>query len=288
MKKIDFVCVGVQKAGTTTLHNILNQNPNLVLPERKETHFFSDEQLFNKGIDTYSNFFKNLNSSKFVGEIDPEYSFSKNAAQRIYEVFGKIKIIIILRNPVERAYSHYLMTKRRGLEDLHFEEAIENEKGRIKTEKDRMHLSYISRGMYLWQVDNYKTIFGSKNVKLIIFEDFIANKDKYIRDISDFIGLPDFPYTTDLKSNPASSPRFKSVQQFIYGESKLKKAIGSLIRSKEVKRRLAQYLESVNLKASRRKVLSNDTKKIIYERFYREEIEKIENKYMLNLSTWKL
>ena len=125
MDKIDFLCIGAQKAGTTTLHDILSQHPNLCLPVKKETHFFSNEELFSKGKKHYSKYFIKYEDYDFFGEVDPEYSYCKDSAKRIYDMFGELKIIFIMRDPVERAYSNYLMTKRRGLEPHSFEDAIE-------------------------------------------------------------------------------------------------------------------------------------------------------------------
>ena len=287
MKKIDFFCVGTQKGGTTTLHDILIQHPDLCLPEKKETHFFSNVNFRSNLKDLYFNNFKNLDSYKFFGEVDPEYSFFSESAKRIYETFGKTKIIFIIRNPVERAFSHYLMTKRRGLEDLTFEKALKVEKERIKTEYGAMHYSYLSRGYYLKQILTFEEFFGAENVKIILFEEFINNTNKIVNEISDFIGLPPFNYYTNKMSNPASSPRFGVVQKFIYKKSKFKNIIGQLIKSKDIKRKIMQSIETLNLKKSKKDKLSIECKKSIYLMYFAKEIEALEKKLNINLSDWK-
>ena len=287
MNKIDFLCVGVQKAGTTTLHNILSQHPDLCLPEKKETHFFSDSNRFKRGVDYYFSNFKNFNEHKFIGEIDPEYSYSNEAPQRIFNTFGKIKIIILLRNPLDRAYSHYLMTKRRGIESLDFEKAIKIEKERIKTEFDKMHFSYISRGLYLDQINNYEKTFGVENIKILLFEDFISNDSFYINEVSNFIGLSNFNYETNLKSNPAAEPRIKALQKVIYKDNSIKRFIGKAINSKERKRKIAQYFEKMNLKKKQNIRLSQELKKKIFREYYFKEVELLEEKLKMDLSRWR-
>jgi hypothetical protein len=271
MSKLDFICVGVQKAGTTTLHDILRQHHQLCLPQKKETHFFSDEDIYNKGTSHYLKYFDNSKLYKFYGEVDPEYSYFLESAERIFNTFGRIKIIFILRNPIDRAYSHYLMTKRRGLENLSFEEAMEKERARISNKADKMHYSYRSRGFYLEQLLTYEQYFGRDNIKILLFEDFIEKTKESIIDVANFIGLGDFEYNIERLSNPASEPRFKKIQEFIYKDNKIKKSLGSLIPSKDTKRQLAEYLESLNLKPSNKKKIPITTREKLYLTYYKKK-----------------
>ena len=129
----NFVCVGAQKSATTTLHTILTQHPNIYLPKVKETKFFLNYGSYEKGIRFYSQeYFGDWAGQKAVGEFCPEYMYFEYVAKRLYEYFGpELKIISTLRNPADRAYSHYLMSKRRTIENEKFEKAIELEHKRI-------------------------------------------------------------------------------------------------------------------------------------------------------------
>ena len=287
MNKINFLCVGVQKAGTTTLHNVLGQHPQLCLPQKKETHFFSDEDIYHKGTSHYLKYFDNSKPYEFYGEVDPEYSYFIESAERIFNTFGRIKIIFILRNPIDRAYSHYLMTKRRGLENLSFEDAMDKESDRISNKKDKMHYSYRSRGFYSEQLLAYEKYFGRENIKVLLFEEFIENTKDIVIDIANFIGLSDFEYKIEKVSNPASEPRFKILQKFIHKDSIVKKSLGSLIGSKETKRRIAEYLESLNLKASDKKKIPDPTRENLYLAYYKKEIDNLQRKFNLNIEAWK-
>ena len=286
-RKIDFMCVGVQKAGTTTLHDILNQHPDLCLPLKKETHFFSNSELFRKGLDHYfDNYFEKA-EHQLYGEIDPEYSYENSAAERIYNSFGQIKILFILRNPIDRAYSQYLMTKRRGLEELSFMDALREEKERLSDGESRFHHSYLSRGYYSGQLANYEKYFEAHNIKVILFEEFIKNTEKHVQQISNFIALPKFQFITDRVSNPASEPRIKGIQKFIYSKSKFKNLIGKLIVSKDIKRKMMQAVERQNLKKIDKEELPEEIRKSVYEEYYHSEIEELERKLKLDLSIWK-
>ena len=286
-KKLNFICVGVQKSGTSTLHDILKQHPNISLPINKETHFFSETEKYKKGIKHYFEFYFNSPNTDFIGEIDPEYSYYPECGNRIYNTFGRIKIIFILRNPVERAFSHYLMTKRRGLESLTFERAIEQEKERLISHYNHAHFSYIARGLYLSQLESYENLFGVKNVKVMFFDDLIEDAHKFITDIVSFIGTEAYNFNYDIKSNPSSEPKSKTIRDFIYQPNKFKKGVGRLIPSKKIKIKIINAIEKNNLKESTKQVLSLEIKQKIYKSFFQNEILNLEKKLSVDLTSWK-
>ena len=157
--KLSFFVIGAQKAGTTSIHNILSKHPKLCLPTIKETHFFSKNENYIKGNKWYYSWFDNM-SDKILGEVDPEYLYYPEAAKRIKKNFTNPKFIVVLRHPMERAYSHYLMSVRRGYETLSFENAIINEQKRLKKGWfSKQNFSYLDRGNYYNQISNYKSIF---------------------------------------------------------------------------------------------------------------------------------
>ena len=111
---IDFYVVGTQKGGTTSLHDLLAQHDEIRLPEIKETHYFSHQDRRTRGADWYKAQFVDRAQGLLTGEVDPEYMFSPVAAARVAAETRVRKVIFVLRNPIRRAYSQYLMTKRRG------------------------------------------------------------------------------------------------------------------------------------------------------------------------------
>ena len=286
-KSVNFFCVGVQKAATSTLHDILLQHPKLGLPIYKETHFFSDDEKYHKGLDYYfKNNFKNLNK-EFLAEIDPEYCYFSKAAERIKKVFPNTKIIFILRNPVERAYSQYLMTKRKGRENLSFEEAVFKEQSRLKDYFSKLHYSYIDRGRYTNQIERYQSFFDDENIKVFLFEDIIGNVEEVVKEICDFVGLPEYNFNYNIKSNVSSEPRIKFIRDFIFLPSTYKKLIGKLIPSKRLKDSIMLKLYQINSKDSEKEQISLELKENIYNSFYKEEISKLESLLDRDLSNWK-
>jgi hypothetical protein len=285
---IKFICVGVQKAGTSTLHDILIQHPNLKLPTLKETHHFRDVEKFNKGKDHYFNYyFKKRDKQKYYGEINPEYAYFDECGDRIKSYFDELKIVFILRNPVDRAYSHYLMTKRRGLETLSFEDAITHEKDRLTSHYNKIHYSYISRGYYSKQISRFENLFGSNNVKIVLFDNLVKDSKITVDEIVDFIGLNKMEFNYDVKSNPATKVRNKHLRDFIYQENTFKKIIGKLIPSKKIKDYIMNTLSKKNLKPSETIKLEMELKKFIYQRYFVDEIGMLEKKLGINLSNWK-
>lgn len=286
--KLDFVCVGAQKAGTSTLHDILKQHPQIKLPVLKETHFFSDEKKFEKGIDFYfKNYFNQKSESKYIGEIDPEYSYFLNAANNIKKHFSSLKIIIIIRNPVDRAYSHYLMTKRRGLEPYSFKKAILEEEKRLNSLENKMHYSYISRGLYNNQINHYTNVFGSENVKVVLFKDLVEKTPLVVNDICNFINVPSYTFDYNIKSNTASESKSKWLRDFLYKPNTLKKVLGKLIPTQNLKDKIAKNLDDFNLKKSKKEPLEKSFKQEVFNTYFKQDIKALEENLNIDLSLWK-
>ncbi|MBO0320980.1 sulfotransferase [Muricauda sp. CAU 1633] len=288
MNEISFFCIGAQKAGTSTLHDILVQNPDIYLPDVKETHFFRDDEKYNLGRAHYFKKYFSARESDFLGEIDPEYSYFTECAQRIKETLGdSIKFLFILRNPVDRAYSHYLMTKRRGYEELGFIEALEKENSRLCNHWGRIHHSYISRGIYSTQINRYTKLFGKNNLKIILFEDLIKDMEGTVNSISKFIGLPPYEYDFDLKSNIASEPKSILLRNFIFKPNYIKKLLGKMIWSEELKANIITSLNRKNLKPVKNSLLSNNQKKLVHDLYFSDEINLLEKIVGRSLQHWR-
>ena len=129
VNELNFMCIGAVKSATTSLFQILKQHPLISVSSFKEPHFFDNSDNYKKGKEWYlKNYFSNIDSSQVIGEFTPTYLSSNLSPKRISETFGtNIKLIVILRNPIDRAYSHYLHTKRDEHEDLGFIDAVKNE-----------------------------------------------------------------------------------------------------------------------------------------------------------------
>lgn len=190
--EINFLGVGAQKSGTTTLYHILKQHPDIFMAEPKELHFFDDSNNYSKGIDWYKDtYFKDTGEAKAIGEITPAYMFMEHIPKNILKDLGSnIKFIFMLRNPVDRAYSNYKMEWGRDNEKETFIKAIELENERIvQSEAMKKTYSYIERGFYSRQIRNYLEYFPKENMIFVIFEEFINEPAKVSKEIFDFLGV---------------------------------------------------------------------------------------------------
>lgn len=174
--------VGAQRSGTTYLYKILDSHPQISMarPIRPEPKFFLDIKKVELGRAYYENlYFSELPEQVQVcGEKSTSYIESPTAAKAIKQFYPDAKIIIILRNPVKRAYSNYRFSKENNLEHLDFGSAISQEKTRIQESSCNTSVSpyaYTERSKYINYIKAYEKIFAPKNIRIIIFEEFVNN-----------------------------------------------------------------------------------------------------------------
>lgn len=207
----NFFVVGAQKSGTTALHHYLAEHPDIYLPAQKETKFFVDEEQYAKGIEFYAEeYFSACKGEQAIGEVDPDYMYFKSAVERIGQHITNPKLIFIFRNPVDRAFSHYVMTYRRGLELNSFEEAIRIEAERIEQgyEQD-FHYSYVRRGFYYAQVSRFLKKWDKSQMLFLLADDLNQNPVETVRRCFEFLGVtPDFvPSQINQKFHEATVPK---------------------------------------------------------------------------------
>jgi len=210
--KINFICLGAQKSGTTSFFNILKQNPNIFLPLRKEIYYFNNDANYNKGLKWYYSFYKESNEKQILGDITPDYMLFLKSVKRIYKDLGEdTKLIFFLRNPAMRAYSQYYMELKYTEERYSFEKALLEEPKRVaKSYRNKMKYSYKERGFYYKQLKPYYDMFPKENIKVVIFEDFINNIEDNIIDIEKFLKVePYTEYDYNIVSNKGYMPKKK-------------------------------------------------------------------------------
>ena len=209
----DFLIIGTQKGGTTSLFDYLAQHPELALPEIKEINYF--DRKYAKGPDWYRGFFPYRISGKKTGESTPYYLFHPLVAERVAKDLPRAKLIILLRDPVSRAFSHYQMMRKRGVEPFgSFVEAIAREEERIQGENKKItgkqvnwsknlnRFSYLSRGMYASQLERWFARFPRDQFLILKSEDFFADPQKTLERTCDFLGLKRFTPPSLPVSNP--------------------------------------------------------------------------------------
>lgn len=192
--KVDFVIGGTQKGGTSALDAFLRQHPEICMPEsRKELHFFDREDNFKRKPDykKYHANFKPGPKHRVIGEATPIYMYWNAAPQRIHDYNPEMKWIVILRNPVDRAYSAWNMETKRGAENLSFAEAIEQEAARCRESLPLQHrvFSYLDRGFYAPQLRRLFDIFGAANCHITLNEELRNDHQSTLRKIFSFLGV---------------------------------------------------------------------------------------------------
>lgn len=194
----DFIIIGAQKGGTTSLFHYLNQHPQLNLPSKKEIHFFTKN--YHRGLKFYKTYFPYKRNGKLSGEATPYYLFHPKVPNRLYKYFPNIKLIIMLRNPVDRAFSHYNMEKKLSNEKRTFEVAIQDELNQLENINKKIlssnhytaehaHHSYLSRGLYQEQIERWLTYFDKNQMLFIKSEDFFEDPQKELKKVFNFLEI---------------------------------------------------------------------------------------------------
>jgi hypothetical protein len=289
---IDFIGVGAEKAATTWLADCLREHPEIFVPKQKELFFFNEydphflevkNYKYSKGLGWYEKYFQNADEENLKGEVSPTYLYCKKAAKRIKKNFPNAKILIILRDPVERAYSQYIHDLRLGLLDgMSFNEAITK------------HRSYKIKSTYSDHVKNYFDIFSKKNVLVLVLDDIEKNPSEEIKIVYRFLGVNGVnfkPPSLHKKPNKAGKARIFWLNslmintEYFIRRKKLNR-IHSILEMLGI-RRLALAIRDINsLKSNSypklNKLIENSLRK-----YFREDVEKTERLVEKNLNAWK-
>lgn len=169
----NFIIVGAAKSGTTSLAHYLRPHPQVFMAAAKEVHFFDEG--FDEGIDWYRAHFAGAAAAAAtaVGEATPVYMYDAAAVARMAATVPDARLVAVLRDPVDRAYSHYWMNRRQGREDLSFSDAVAAEPERLAAPlAARPHFAYVDRGRYLVQLRRLVEHFSRDQLHVVLFDDF--------------------------------------------------------------------------------------------------------------------
>ena len=197
MRLPDFLGIGTQKGGTTYLHALLQHHPQIFLATPKEQHFFSLH--WQRGEQWYAEKFAQAESYQCCGEVTPYYLFHPEVPQRIKNQLPAAKLIVLLRDPVERALSQYFHSRRLGLEPLELEAAIAAEPQRLadaaeqlaagKPHRSHQQHSYLSRSRYEQQVARFQELFKPEQLLILRSEQLFAKPAAVFEQVLKFLSL---------------------------------------------------------------------------------------------------
>jgi hypothetical protein len=251
-----FIVVGAMRSGTTALAHHLAGHPQIYIAPTKEIHFFDDN--FERGLPWYETHFAGARGKAAIGEATPNYMYDRSAIARIRATLPDAKLIAILRNPVDRAYSHYWQKRSYGTEPLTFEQAIEREGERISEGgRARRLYSYVDRGRYLGQLRGICDVFPRESLHVMLFEEMKRDARAALEATWAFLGV-DEALMSDAPVRPANryvtfrSPRVRQLSKSL--PKPLKTLVGKLNSRRDdyppldpaLRARLTRFFEDEN------------------------------------------
>jgi len=261
-----------------------------LLPKAKETNFFSDDNRYLLGIEWYLGQFPKRPQVSKVGEVNPQYMFYPVAAERIKLVTPDAKFVFVLRDPLERAYSHYLMSVRRGVEELDFATALETEPNRLKSQANDFsleHHSYLARSLYAGQIKQFKDVFPNNEFLFLKFDELFLREGRATLEVlSRFLGLG-IPSAWHLpKQHAASKVRFKFVRELVHKSGSFKKAARMVVPSKALRQVIRSAIDRVNqVQIEKDERWRESIPQWVFQKL-RRDLEGVEMLTCLDLSDW--
>lgn len=197
----DFLIIGGMRCGTTSLHELLRKQPPLCFPAKKEVHFFDKRNPdFGTSLEGYQNLFADCPKQKLCGEATPDYLSSAGCDQFIHEVVPDAKLIAILREPVERTWSHYLFSVLHKVETRDLMSALNEETERLKIQSNHTDIffSYLQRSRYLEHLARFEALFGRDRLKVVFFEELLHDPRLVLVDLLSFLGVSTTSVSVEL------------------------------------------------------------------------------------------
>lgn len=296
----DLLIVGAAKSGTTSLTNFLMQHSQVSIPE-KEPNFLAFYNINPKELPqfvrekgTYDiasirRLYQHVPEQNCIVDASisylPQYKTTIPNIQKLYgQKWQHVKILMILRNPAERAFSHYEMFCRNGVETLSFEEAIKPNVVADRISKTPGY-NYIGNSLYYDQVKSYLDVF--KHVKIYLTED-LKNPDRILRETLDFVGLSyESHIDTKVRFNQGGIPKNKFLHRLFYKRTSWKQRLKRLL-PKALEFRLRKLRTTLIERGMQRISLDPKLKQTLVEQYFIKDIEKLEGLINRDLSAWKM
>lgn len=291
----NFFIVGAAKSGTTSLWSYLRQHPQIYMPEIKEPSFFSFHYKHKLTYEKYLSLFSGVleKKAKVIGEASHAYLTSPESAALIRESYPDAKFIIILRNPIDRAFSLYQWMVREGYEWIYpFEKALEIEEERTFDEEFRYNnpqyyynYLYYRSGLYSNQIERYVKLFKKDRIKFLIFDDFKKNTLSNIKEIYHFLEVDSNFYPEVSIKNKMEYP-FSVLLQFFF-RNKFNRIMRKIGISKSIRKKIVSCAMDINIYigSAKKEILSVKTKKNLTSR-YHNDIMMTSNLIERDLGIW--
>ena len=224
--QVNFVVAGVQKAGTTALHDFLAQHPHVALLRDQALHFFDKEEHFSSSRASlvtepdYDVLLENFDSGwrwRVAGEVTADYLYYPRALERIARYNPDMKVIVSLRNPVERAFSQWNMRREKGQEPLEFIDALKRDE-EIGIWRGPRGNAYLARSLYVSQLEKVFQLFPREQVFIIKYENFRADPSLLLDRMFDFLGVRRKSHLKNRQRNVGSYSRKLTSEERDYAD----------------------------------------------------------------------
>ncbi len=281
-----FIIVGVAKAGTTSLYRYLDQHPQVFMSPVKETNYFACEDAIPgnwtgigdaphprrfriKTLKDYEALFSGVKEEIAIGEASPVYFCSPTAPQKIRATIRDVKIVVILRNPADRAFSGYMMRVRRGAADINMEKHL----------TPTSH--HVTEGFYHDRLARYFDVFPKENIKICVFEEFKKHPERILTDLFEFVGVSSsFVPDTSVRFNSGAVPKIKILNRMFFHSGAIRLAQSILPKKLQ---NAARKLRDTNLMSPPR--FPTELRAELLS-FYREDIRNLETLLGRDLAIW--
>ena len=299
MKLPNFTIAGFAKCGTTSLYHYLEEHPEVFLPKRKELHYFTYDKVLkfkNKGpkdaemhkfhtgtFDEYKDQFKTVANEKAIGDISPTYALYGEALQYLRDTLGeKTKMIVVVRDPIKRAYSNYLHLIRENRETETFYDALQLERERQKKGFSNFwYYKFISS--YYQHIKRLKDQFD--NVLIVTFEEFMQHPEQGIKEIYQFLEIDDsfVPENIGTRFNPGGLYKKNILTSFIFERSKLNSFVKSVI---PLNSRVKKIVHSITNKFKKETPPIDQKSEEFLIDYFKEDVFKLKNEFGVKTEHW--
>lgn len=292
----NFLVVGAAKCGTTSVHHYLRQHPEIFVPERKELHYFAypemernsrgpgDAKILPLACGTreaYEACFASA-ATTAVGEVCPSYFYYLEAARRIQAELDSARIIVLLRCPVQKAFSQYMHLVRANRETMAFPEALLAEPERIARRWSAMW-RYAEGSLYADRLERYLRTFGPERVKVLLFQDFVRDPTAVLQEMFEFVGVdPTFRVRPLAARNPGGRPRSRVLADLVVKPNPVVAAARRLLPPR-VTDRVKAVLMRIN--TGKKGTMEPEAAEFL-TRFFRRDVARVERLLGRSLETW--
>jgi hypothetical protein len=279
MKKIDFCIIAGLKCGSTSLYHYLGQHPDIYLGDTKEIIYFGRNKLYEKGDQFLEKYYdlEKIANAKVVGLTDPGILPNKNTPERIQEYNSNMKFILVLRDPVLRAYSAYSYALINGWEK---EKNSFSDDIKLELEGKQREFSYFHYGLYSEHLENWLNFFEKDRFLILTFDDMKNNPESFFDRVFEFLDVDKVTIDTQKKHNVTSEVRSKTLQKLLGDSINIKEVLMEYLPLKVVVfiKNIFNLVWKLNIKKQKKKKITREEYAEVFE-YYKDDLKKLKEKY---------